>query len=438
MKINTISDVVKNGICTACGICAGACPKKCINIKIEDGIATPKLDETLCINCGICKDVCANNFFNYEKRLSNDTDFWMGPYKKLIKARLKNKTLLKEVTSGGVVTSLIKELISNGEYDCAFLVNTYKYDNVVKSEKITKKDSLDNTTKSRYITVSHEKAVAYILENKNKKVILVGTSCFVHGLLNIIEKFNLKRDNYFIIGLFCDKTMNNNVYSYFEQHPASENQLDYLHFRNKEVGNWPGGVRIFLKNGLYKDMPRTERMKVKDYFQIEGCLYCLDKLNIFADISVGDNYIKKNDDKNGINSVVIRTHKAMTIWNKYCGLFIFDNDDKKDFLESQNIEIRKKNLLYASLKSIQYKLPSELEILSLDDNIKSEYNELLRKIQIGSKNMSYHKIQADIYFQNNKKKNSIKKRLEFIYQLIYMSIKSKSVEYIKAIFKNKL
>lgn len=328
-------------------------------------------------------------------------------------------------------------LLDNGEYSCAFLVNTYKHDTVTKSEKFTKEDSLSNTTKSRYVTVSHEKAVSYILKNSKEKVILVGTSCFVHGLCNVIDKFNLNRDNYFIIGLFCDKTMSNNVYSYFNQHPISKNQLKYIHFRDKNVGGWPGGVRIFLKNGLYKDISRTERMKIKEYFQIEGCLYCLDKLNIFADISVGDNYIKKNNDKDGISSVIIRTQKAIKIWDRYNELFIFDKEDKEELLKSQNIEKRKRNLTYSLLKQVKYNLPSHITMPKINNSIENEYKETLRKICIGNKNMSYYKIQSDIYLQSNLHKKSIIENIKFIYKSIYISMKCNTFEYIKAIFNRK-
>lgn len=435
MKKNTIEDTIKNNLCTVCGTCVGSCPKKCIYTDIENGISIIKLNKEICINCGICIKVCPNSKFDYKNRLLDGTDFWLGSYKKILKVQLKDKMLLRQSASGGVVTGLIRELLDNDEYSCAFLVNTYKHDMVTKSEKLTKGTLLLNTTKSRYIAISHEKAVAYILNNREEKVILVGTGCFVHGLCKVIEQFNLNRDNYFIIGLFCDKTMNNNIYSYFNQHPISQNQLDYMHFRNKDVGGWPGGIRLFLKNGLYKDISRTERMKVKEYFQLEGCLYCIDKLNIFADISVGDNYIAENNDKNGVSSMVIRTQKAIEIWKKYNGLFNFDNENKEKLLNSQNIEKRKRNLAYSLLKPIQYKLPSNIIIPEINNVIKSEYKEALRKISIGSKNMSYHKIQADIYIQNNRKRKSVKENIKFIYETIYTSIKYNTFEYIKVLFR---
>ncbi|MBQ3451578.1 MAG: Coenzyme F420 hydrogenase/dehydrogenase, beta subunit C-terminal domain, partial [Selenomonadaceae bacterium] len=65
-----------------------------------------------------------------------------------------------------------------------------------------------------------------MLENRDKKLILVGTSCFIQGILNVIAHFKLNRRNYFLAGLFCDKTMNYNVWNYFKNFGA-----DKLFFR---------------------------------------------------------------------------------------------------------------------------------------------------------------------------------------------------------------
>lgn len=395
MKGKNITHIIDDGLCTGCGICAGVCPRNCIQMKCQGGITVPVLTETECTACGMCMEVCPA-MFEYCDWLPDKTDFWMGPLESLIKAQTLDSNLLEQAGSGGVVTTLVQAMLDSKEWDCSFLVNTYSHKNVTESEKITKDDSFTNTPKSRYVTVSHERAIRYILENPNEKVILVATPCVVHGLLQVIEKYKLNREHYFIIGLFCDKTMTNNVYTYFEQHPASENQLAAIHFRDKNVGGWPGGIRLILQDGSHRDLPNTERKIVKEYFQPECCLYCLDKLNIFADISVGDNYIYANHDKNGISSVMIRTQKAVRIWKQHEENFVCSPDDKEKFLKSQVIVLRKKNLAYATLKSLPNVLSSDVHTPDIDDKIKEEYKEKLRKISLGNTNPSYHSIQEDI------------------------------------------
>ncbi len=53
-------------------------------------------------------------------------------------------------------------------------------------------------------------------------------------------------------------------------------------------------------------------MRVKEIFQLKRCIYCCDKLNQFADISLGDDYVnhKGSMQVNGRNLVVLRTQEG--------------------------------------------------------------------------------------------------------------------------------
>lgn len=176
-------------------------------------------------------------------------------------------------------------------------------------------------------------------------------------------------------------------------------------------------------------------MNIKEYFQPESCLYCLDKLNIFADISVGDNYVEKSGGKEGVSSLIIRSQKAVEIWERYHELFFSDRDNKEEFLKSQNMKMRKKNLAYAKLKSVPNELPSEIKDIKISDEIKEEYKEVLRKIRLGNTNVSYHTVQADIYLKNYPKGKGWKKSVKFVYKAIYTAIENRSFAYIKGLFK---
>ena len=144
-------------------------------------------------------------------------------------------------------------------------------------------------------------------ENREKKLILVGSSCAIRGLQTAIKKLNLDREQYLFIGLFCDKIFNYNVLSYFEDTYAGGLRLKALHFKNKESGGWPGDMKFFPENGSCFYVPLEERVKAKAYFIPERCLYCVDKLNACADISLGDNYTGQDDSALGSNSVIVRT-----------------------------------------------------------------------------------------------------------------------------------
>lgn len=111
-------------------------------------------------------------------------------------------------------------------------------------------------------------------------------------------------------------------------------------------------------------LSNTERMKVKDYFQPERCMYCLDKLNMFADISVGDNYTSKDSDSKGSNSVVIRTEQAEMIWEKYKHSFEYEISSEEAVKNSQHLKNRMNNYKYAVIKEDSIK-----DKINITDNL---------------------------------------------------------------------
>ena len=357
--MNTVKKTVDSGLCISCGICKAVCPKNCIEYKKEKGLNLPIIDSESCVNCGRCMQVCPGIGFDYTHFLSQseDTSFWFGTYQALYCAWSLDKRRRRNSVSGGVVTELTYNLLESGEYDSAFLIGTHQYDEKdVQTRRYTKGDSLEDTQKSRYLPVSQEQAVSYILSHRTEKIVLVGTSCFVQGIMKVIDTYKLERNNYFIIGLFCDKTMTWNIIEYFRKHPSliGESMIEF-YFRTKDVGGWPGGVQLLTDTGAAIDLPNTERMKVKEYFQPERCLYCLDKLNMFADIAVGDNYTGKHADKERSNSVIVRTQEGMRVWEKFSSAFYYEEADKEHIMKSQHLQQRVKNDCYSRLKEKKIK-----------------------------------------------------------------------------------
>ncbi len=384
-----IKNVKEENLCIQCGMCAAVCPKECISIEKSNYDYLPEINESKCIDCSLCSKICSKQFLG-TKENQIDEDYLFGQFINIFHAKTKEADILKNSTSGGVITTLVKTLLENGTYDCAFLLNDYSYENQLKTRKFTKNDDLKNTSKSRYLTVSHHDSIKYIKENPNEKVILIATGCIISSFLELIKTLNLNRDNYLLIGLFCDKTMNYGVYEYFKQHKVSKNRnLKKLFFRTKDIEGWPGDVRLEYEDGTIKDLPAKERMKVKEYFMPERCLYCLDKLNKNSDISTGDNYIPENKDKEGISTVIIRSEKGNEIWNSLSEKFIFGKNNKESVIAAQSLKARiNRNLQFSKIKGLSNG--------DYSPENKKEYSKIMHKIKIGQEKSLYSKIQKDI------------------------------------------
>lgn len=388
--MNDIKKTVEENLCISCGICAGICPQRCIELDKINNQYIPYINNQKCISCGICADICpVNQIAEYDENSNTIINFLLGNYKDILYARTKDRKLLFESTSGGFITQMIRSLLEMGEYKSAFMVEGYNYDNQLQVKKFLYKDNLYKTTKSRYLTVSYENMIRYILKHPTEKSIIVATGCCCQGIINVIRKRKLCRENYLLIGLFCDKTMNYGVVDFFRQHPSGKgHELTNLFFRTKVTGGWPGNVRLEYSDGAYTDLPNTERMKVKNYFMPERCLYCLDKLNRNSDISVGDNYIAGNKDNFGANSIIIRTDSGMKIWNKCKEKFEYKRDDLEEFIESQHLLDKKTNYRNACIKGLYNGKTKKPDIV---------YKRAIRKIQIGKKDNVYKRVNRSIF-----------------------------------------
>lgn len=383
----TITEIKNTGQCVSCGLCSAVCPQKCINMSKEDGTYLPNINNEECIKCGLCNRICPGNQFDYNREFGKSSEpenFWFGNYLRIFSMQTKNQEILNNATSGGFVTQIVKILLDRKDYDCAFLVNTHNYEQQVHSQRIENTNDILKCAKSRYIPVAQNEAVSYALKNHKKKIIFVGTSCFVHGIMNAIEEFSLNRDNYLILGLFCDRTMNYKIYDYFNQHPKCNGKLRELQFRTKESGGWPGNMRLVLENQCFIDLNASERMRVKDYFQLERCLYCLDKLNQFADISIGDDYSAASDDKSGRSAVIVRTNIGVKIIESVSDYFECSDMTENTLIQTQNLYKRKKNLQFIKLKRLKPNIPQNvLKDLDMQKNIAEEYYKRLQKIKMG-------------------------------------------------------
>ena len=355
MERNTISLTVQSGLCCGCGVCKAMCPKECISWNKEHGAFLPLIDAQVCVNCGLCASVCPGLGHTYEAK-GTAVETVTGPVLQCFNAWSLDPELRHVSASGGVVSTIIRELLTQGIYDGAFCLDSYDYHSQLKTRLYTAGEvsacrGKSSAPKSRYLPVSHENAVAYMKEHRNARLIFVGTSCAVRGMQAAMNKLRLDRSQYLFIGLFCDKVFNYNVLPYFEDTYSQGGTVQALHFKNKESGGWPGDMKFYPEEGEPFYVPLAERAKAKAYFMPERCLYCVDKLNVCADISLGDNYTGKDSSELGSNSVIIRTETGARVW-----LLVQSNLEVRftsieDIQNAQYLEGRLNNLYFSMLKS---------------------------------------------------------------------------------------
>jgi len=129
----------------------------------------------------------------------------------------------------------------------------------------------------------------------------------MHGLWNVGKEFPDFLNNVVMrIGLFCDRTLTYGaIDSLIRSAGLQEHNVAEFRYRSKKWKGWPGDVYIKNNRGEEINLPREIRYVIKEDFTPVRCRLCYDKLNTFADISVGDSY-GLSESAEGISSIIIR------------------------------------------------------------------------------------------------------------------------------------
>ncbi|MFW5895200.1 MAG: Coenzyme F420 hydrogenase/dehydrogenase, beta subunit C-terminal domain, partial [archaeon] len=318
--MENISKIRKKNICISCEGCKAICPVSAIEIEYKNGKYVPYVDEKSCIECGKCLKICYGNHIE-----TNGID--IGEYIEVYDAYVPHEKLRKRSTSGGVISRLLTALIQDNKVDGAFVLNfDPSINKPARLAFVKDKESVYEASSSKYIPGSVFNILGKIEEEGTYAI--VGTPCQFYTIKNYIEEKCLE-SNILYLGLFCDRTMNFNFIKYMEdKFGKNRENLINIDYRNKEKRGWPGDIKLYFDSGREVIVDRKKRTEVKDYFMLERCLYCTDKLNRHADISFGDCYIHGKEYPER-TSVIVRTPKGKEVFERYSNLFVVNESSLK-------------------------------------------------------------------------------------------------------------
>jgi len=308
---SSVADIAESRLCCSCGACAWACPEKAISyVETVGGYLLPKIDAAKCSKCGICTSICPGVGFvpTLANRLLRDP--FIGTALRTYVGKATDRDLYINSQSGGIVSALLAHALENGEIEGAITAVMAAGNPPRTMARLAKSvEEIRQAQKSKYCPVPLLSILGEI-EKLEQPVAFVGVGCQMHGLYNIFERFpHLKKKISFTIGLICDRTMTYGAIDFLlNKTDLPRKGGTMLHFRDKACGGYPGNVNVISSDDRSVNLPASARMRIKNFFTPACCLLCFDKMNVFADITVGDPWgIDEYDRIKGESVAVIRT-----------------------------------------------------------------------------------------------------------------------------------
>lgn len=256
-------------LCTACGACAGVCPKNCIffvNRKDQNGHVLPLIDQSQCIDCGLCARTCP---VNHPINLSASRQAYAS--------YSLNQAVCNTSSSGGLSYTLGKNIIERGGAVYGCVVN-YGNDFGVCHKRIDTLQDLARTQTSKYVHSNIERniytAVKQDLE-AGKEVLFTGTGCQIAGIRNFLKK---EYPNFYAIDIICHGVPSLKLLKDYLRPKYDIAQIKSLSFRSKTGFNLYGVYGVYGVYGEKIDLPLSRNFYMmgfmKGLYNRRACYRC--------------------------------------------------------------------------------------------------------------------------------------------------------------------
>lgn len=310
----TIKDIVKNDLCTGCGVCTS----KIKNSKMvwnKDGFLVPEYEGIhntddalkLCPFNPIPEEIVRDED-NIAKIFLADSTKFNNKLGKYINTYIGySKEFRITSSSGGLATYVFKSLLSKRVVTNLFVVKevngTYEYQLFKNTEDII------SQSKTRYIPVSMD-GLFDIINSVDGTVGIAGVACFIKALrLKQFYEPELKAKIPFLIGIICGG-LKSKFYTDFLAQSAGikglyHNQEYRLKDANSISSNYSFGAFDSANNFHKMRMKKVGDMWGSGLFKNHACDFCDDVTTELADISLGDAWIEPYYHEGLGNSIII-------------------------------------------------------------------------------------------------------------------------------------
>lgn len=322
-----IKNIVNNGNCMSCGLCAVdlTTGKKSDKIEIKysevHDYFVPFIDKEDDTPITPCPGQDLNLVELTQKKFKKEpANYLLGQFEKLRISYSSNKDVRKNAASGGIITTSLSYLFKKELIDIAYVLDpgSTPYDS--KGIVIDKSFDLSKLHGSTYHPTNFGVSIPDLIQSE-KRFAFVGLPCHIE-MLETLKQVNpqVKKNHIISIGLFCGGVNTfKGVDYYLKSFREKLSEVENIKYR---VGNWPGKIQLTKSNSKPIIIPRIRgntRFKIlryviafQGYFMLKRCRLCPDQVNDLADIAVGDPHLPelRKRKESGFSLVVTRSKRG--------------------------------------------------------------------------------------------------------------------------------
>ena len=312
-KLN--NNVINQGLCTHCGTCIGLSNKQLELVETDNG-PIPRLINNKFALDRIVYDACPGKGFNYPSLVnsifpSKVKDWRIGYYEDIYIGYSSDNFIRRNGASGGILTNLLIFLLKNRLIDGAVTVKQ-------GSPKPWLAEPIIATTEEEIIECAQSVYAPIPVNIIIKKIIkFKGTLAFV-GLpdqISSIRYLQTKNIDWvkkikFFFGPYVGTNMySGSIKSFIKSHGF--NKMDEIKELKYRDGEWPGYLKVEMNDGTILKSEKFYYNYLIPFYITKSSLLSVDFCNELTDISVGDAWHPKYENKGeGYSVIVARSIKG--------------------------------------------------------------------------------------------------------------------------------
>ena len=319
-SIENLRSVISHNLCNRCGTCVGLSEGK---IVFGDKTAEylPEIKHKLSDELAdrIWR-ACPGKYFDfpaYRKLFFPEVAHfhtYTGPYQEIFIGFATNPEVRINSASGGILTAILLWLLDKNLIDGAVVTAMSESEPwLAKSFIATTAEDIIRAAQSKYIITSVNEILP-LIETFQGRLAYVG----LPGQVQAIRKLQAMNDPsvrniHYIFGPFYGNTLHfSSIKSFLRSYGEKDyHNISKLWFR---YGEWPGNMRIEMKNGRIIQLPKFHANYLIPFHILKNSLLCTDLSNEFTDVSGGDAWAPVYEERGkGFSMVISRSKKGQEI-----------------------------------------------------------------------------------------------------------------------------